>query len=131
ATHPLPYWCSSPSPCECGEGPRTATPDMSESTPTLAEELAEALDLSSDADGRAAGLFRQFLASGTYSRPLALSLIDVAQGRRGDSWEVRGLATLMLQEPLLALPAGRLAEFRFILGRLGLTVGGDGRMPAR
>src|SRR5690242_4828426 len=89
STHPLPDWCSNPSPGECDAGPRTATPDMSESTPTLAEELAEALDLSSDADGRAAGLFRQFLASVTYSRPLALSLINVAQGRCGDSWEVR------------------------------------------
>ena len=104
---------------------------MSESTPPLAGDLAEALDLASDADGRAADLFRQFLACGTYSRPLAMSLIDVAQGGCGDSWEVRCLATLMLQEHLLSLPAGNLAEFRVVLGRLGLAVARDGRMPGR
>jgi hypothetical protein len=104
---------------------------MREPTPPLAGEFAEALDLASNADGRVAVLFRRFLASEKYSRTLAMSLIDVAQGRCGDSWEVRRLATLTLQEHLLALPAGHLAEFRVILGRLGLAVGGDGRMPAR
>jgi hypothetical protein len=104
---------------------------MIESTPSLAGQLTEALDLGSDAEGRAADLFRQFLARGTYSRPLALSFIHVAQGRYGDSWEVRRLATLMLQEHLLGLPVGRLSEFRVVLGHLGLEVGGDGTMPAR
>ena len=67
-------------------------------------------------------MFQQFLNCVTYSRSFALSLIDVAQGRRGDSWEVRRLATLMLQEHLLSLPASNSPEFKIIFQHLGLEV---------
>ena len=104
---------------------------MSESEPRLPEEFVEVLDFVFDADRRAVDLFQQFLTCRTYSRSFALLLIEVALGNRSDSWEVRRLATLMLQEHLLSLCANNTLEFRIILKQLGLEVARDGNMPSR
>ena len=90
-------------------------PQMSESAPRLPKEFVEVLDLAFNADRRAVDLFQQFLTCVTYSRSFASLLIDVAQGKRNDSWEVRRFATLMLQEHLLSLPASNTLEFRIVL----------------
>jgi hypothetical protein len=102
---------------------------MSESTLRLSAEIVEVLDRAFDSDRRVVALFQQFFTRVTYSGSFALSLIDVAQGKRGDSWEVRRLATLMLQEHLLSLPASNTPEFKIVLENLGLEVASDGKVP--
>ena len=104
---------------------------MSRSSLPLLPDFVEILDLEFGGDRRVAELFQHFLTCVNYSRSLAFLLIDVAQGIRGDSWEVRRLATLMLQEHLLSLPAGDTIEFKIVLGRLGLETTSDGKMPSR
>ena len=82
---------------------------MSESPIRLPTEFVEAIELEFGDDRRVLDLFQRFMASVNYSRSFAFSLIDVAQGRCGDSWEVRRLATLMLQQHLLSLARRRFA----------------------
>ncbi|MEO8493754.1 MAG: hypothetical protein ABI614_01690, partial [Planctomycetota bacterium] len=65
--------------------------------------------------------------STSYSRQLAVLLIEAAQGVHRDSWEVRRLATLMLQGHLLLLDVKDEAEFDFIFQRLGLKSSGERR----
>lgn len=77
---------------------------------------------------RPASLVGRFLASGSYSRPLALDLLDAAAGREGDSWEVRRVAALLLQGQVLRVPAGNLAELELLLSRLGLLEAGSDRV---
>jgi hypothetical protein len=55
-----------------------------------------------------------------YLGRFARSLLDMAGGRRGDAWEVRCLAALMLGHQVACLPAGDVAEHRKVLRRLGL-----------
>jgi hypothetical protein len=104
---------------------------MSESTPELPAELIEVLERAFGAACHVRELFQQFLNCVSYSRSFALSLIYIAQGKRGDSWEVRRLATLMLQEHLLSLPASNSPEFKIVLEHLGLEVSSDGKLPSR
>lgn len=95
----------------------------------LPKDLFEVLRLEFAGDERAVDLFRQFLECATYSRQFVWLLIDVARGTLRDSWEVRQLATLMLQEHLLALDASNTAEFSLILQQLGLPARLDGKFP--
>jgi hypothetical protein len=104
---------------------------MSESTPRLLAEFIEVLDRSFGADRHLRELFQQFLNCVTYSRSFALALIDVAQGKQGDSWEIRRVASLMLQEHLLSLPASNLPEFKIVLEHLGFEVASNGKLPSR
>jgi hypothetical protein len=104
---------------------------MSESPPRLPKDFVEALELEFGDDRRVLHLFQQFIAYATYDRSFALSLIDVAKGRAGDSWEVRRLAALMLQQHLLPLRAGDTQEFRIVFERLALVVDGEGNLPSR
>lgn len=77
-----------------------------------------------DGDQRATDLFQRFLNCRSYSRQFVLLLIDVARGTHRDTWQVRRLAILMLQEHLLALDASDTREFGFVLEQLGLKKGG-------
>ncbi len=74
---------------------------------------------------RPLSLFSRFLASGSYSRPLALDLLDAAAGRTGDPWEVRRVAALLLQGQVLRIPARNLTEFGLLLSRLELKAAGS------
>lgn len=73
---------------------------------------------------RAAYLCGGFLKHQTYRRHFASRLLGVAKGEAGDSWEVRRLATLMLEHEVLKVPAADLAEFDFWLTRLNLKPAG-------
>jgi hypothetical protein len=77
---------------------------------------------------RAVSLVGRFLASRSYSRPLALELLDAAAGRAGEPWEVRRIAALLLQGQFLRVPAGNLAELELLLRRLGLLAAGSDRV---
>jgi hypothetical protein len=104
---------------------------MSQPPPRFPREFVEVLGREFGGDARAVRLFRQFMTRGSYSRAFASALIDVAQGRCDDSWEVRRLATLMLQQHLLSLRPGDAPEFAIVLGRLGLEVDCGGNLPGR
>lgn len=92
--------------------------------PRLRAGLAAALPSELARDARARDLFGRFLAAEGYSEELALDLVDVAAGTGGDSWEVRRIAALMLQEQVLRLPLQDGAGWALLLGRLGLLAPG-------
>lgn len=69
---------------------------------------------------RVLSLCAAFLGAEGYSPPLAARLLEIAAGRKGDRWEVRRLAALMLQQQVLRLPASDLPELGGLLVRLGL-----------
>ncbi len=98
----------------------------------LSDALIKVMHDEFSGDRRAVLLFQQFLHAAAYSRQFALLLIDVARGRHSDSWEIRRLVALMLQEHLLKLDAEDICEFRFVLEELGLRTerGSKTQMPA-
>jgi hypothetical protein len=72
-----------------------------------------------DAD-RVAELFSEFLGHQFYARSLAVKLLAAARGQAGDGWEVRQLATLMLENQVLKIPAVDMDEWDWLLGQLHL-----------
>src|SRR4051812_10048141 len=60
-----------------------------------------------------------------YRRRFALSLLDIARGRRHHAWEVRCLAALMLQHQCVCLPMSEVAEHAYLLRELGLKPSPD------
>ena len=86
----------------------------------LSDAFLKVFDEEIIADRRAVLLVQQFLHAGAYNRQFALLLIEVARGRAGDSWEIRRLAALMLQEHILKLDVENISEFRFIFEELRL-----------
>lgn len=90
----------------------------------LPRRLRETISRELGPGSRPLSLFSRFLASGSYSRPLALDLLDAAAGRMGDPWEVRRVAALLLQGQMLRIPARNLAEFGLLLSRLELEAEG-------
>lgn len=73
-----------------------------------------------DDPGRACELFDRLLRSETYCREFSLELLSIARGQRGDSWEIRRLAVLMLEHQILKIPGEDLGEFDLLLTSLGL-----------
>ena len=71
-------------------------------------------------DRIALALFNEFLSSKAYFRSFALKLIDVAKGNASESWGVRRLAALMLENQVLKLSPDEIGEFDFLLVQLGL-----------
>lgn len=67
-----------------------------------------------------AQLFVEFLVETDYQEGLVVRLLDVAQGKAGHSWDVRRLATLMLENQLLNIPVDHPEAFHLVLARLGL-----------
>jgi hypothetical protein len=65
-------------------------------------------------------LFNEFLPNKAYSRSFALKLIDVAKGNDSESWGIRRLAALMLENQVLKLSPDNTGEFDFLLVQLGL-----------
>src|SRR4051812_28106081 len=78
----------------------------------LATEFDDAL--------RAYDLFNEFLQCRFYSRSYSVKLLSVAKGEAGDAWEIRRLATLMLEHQLSKLPAEAIDEFDLLFTRLNL-----------
>ncbi len=68
----------------------------------------------------ALALFDEFLPRRVYCRNFALKLIGMARRDAGESWELRRLAALMLENHLLKLAPDNTEEFDLILVQLGL-----------
>ncbi|ETW92903.1 MAG: hypothetical protein ETSY1_41605 [Candidatus Entotheonella factor] len=79
----------------------------------LEHEFAEALPI--------IDLFVDMLHTVVGSRPLMARLLEVASGRTGEPWDVRQIATLMLEHQVLKLPARYDDDHHFLLSRLGLS----------
>ncbi len=73
------------------------------------------------------GLVARFLAAPSYSRPLALELLEVA-GSADAPWELRRVAALMLQSQVLRLAPRAVAEFGLLCDRLCLSEAGAERV---
>jgi hypothetical protein len=69
---------------------------------------------------RAAELLDACLQGAGYRRDIAVQLLGAARGEARDGWELRRLAALLLQDQVLRIPRGDLAEVAFLLGLLGL-----------
>jgi hypothetical protein len=65
-------------------------------------------------------LFDEFLSLSSYDRDFALRLIESARSGRGESWEIRRLAALMLENQVLRLPADSMLEYDSLFCALGL-----------
>lgn len=68
---------------------------------------------------RAGDLVSEFLRRPLYNRSFCRRLLDIARNRFRDKWEIRCLATLMLEHQLLQLPARNIAEFEVVFRLLG------------
>jgi len=69
----------------------------------------------------AAALLHRCLHRRTYHRAWCLELIAIARAPTSWTWELRHLATLILEQQLLKLPADDLREYRVLLKELGLV----------
>ena len=65
-------------------------------------------------------LFKEFLQVETYHRSFVTKLLYIAKGHAGDSWNVRQLATLMLQHQVRLLPPNKSSEFNYLFTQLKL-----------
>lgn len=65
-------------------------------------------------------LFDEFLRHKSYDRAYALKLLERAKGTGLDSWNVRRLATLMLEHQIVNLSAASIEEFDLFFVRLGI-----------
>jgi hypothetical protein len=63
---------------------------------------------------------RALVQQGRYARQLVLKLIATARGRSGETWPERRLAIMLLENQLLCLSPGDLAEFDWVFVQLGL-----------
>ena len=70
---------------------------------------------------RIADLLHTFIGRDSYDPEFALRLLRSARGRSGEPWEVRRLAVLMLENQILKLSEGSIAQHCAVLGELGLV----------
>jgi hypothetical protein len=91
------------------------------SSPPLPKALRAALVAEGTGDSRIPSLLRELLDPPVYRREAAVTLLERARGSHGDSWEVRRLAVLMLQDQLLRLAPSDLDEHVFLLRLLGIA----------
>jgi hypothetical protein len=87
---------------------------------SIPDRLSSILSREFDHSPIALALFDKFLASKAYGRSFALKLIEVAKGKDGESWGIRRLAALMLENQVLKLSPDNTGEFDFLLVQLGL-----------
>src|SRR5262249_2045605 len=69
---------------------------------------------------RAHDLFAEFLSHNRFSRSFCLRLLATARDRNGTAWELRRLATLMLEHQTLKIHPDNLDEFNFLFRQLNL-----------
>lgn len=95
-------------------------PSKSRQYPYLPDRLCNILSHEFEHSPLALALFNQFLPLEVYCRSFALNLIDIAKRSAGESWEIRRLAALMLENQVLKLSPDNIGEFDFLLAQLGL-----------
>lgn len=69
---------------------------------------------------QAYGLFDEFLRHQSHNKSFCLKLITVAKQRTAVPWNIRRLATLMLEHQVLKLPPDNLGAFDYLLVQLNL-----------
>ncbi len=83
--------------------------------------LFSILDEALPGQARARALVRDFWrCRRAYQRGFAQRLVAVAKGKRGDDWEVRCLAAVLLQHHFLCLPSEEIVEHSHLLQELGI-----------
>jgi hypothetical protein len=68
-------------------------------------------------------LFAEFLCYGKYNAGFCLKLLSIAKQETGVPWNIRRLATLMLEHQTLKLHPHNVEDFDFLLTHLGLKKG--------
>ena len=94
-------------------------------TPRIPEALLAILNAEFGQNPDVHDLFEEFFQVETYRRSFASRLLGVARGSDREVWEVRRLATLMLQHQVLLLSPDNRTEFDFLLTQLNLRASGD------
>ncbi|HEX4964105.1 MAG TPA: hypothetical protein VF173_24985 [Thermoanaerobaculia bacterium] len=90
--------------------------------PELPAKLLAVLPAELSGDPRARRLLARFLGAQGYREVFASDLVAVARGAGEDSWEVRRLAALMLQDQILKIPPSSSGEeLRSLLVQLGIA----------
>ena len=82
-------------------------------------------------DGRAYDLFDEFFRRDHYSRDFSLRLIETARGAENASWDIRRLATLMLENQALKIFAEDTREFDFLFTQLNIKTGNGSRAKVK
>lgn len=75
-------------------------------------------------------LFDDFLQQSGFNRGYCLILLAIARQRTGVAWEIRRLATLMLEHQILRIPPNNFADFDFLLTELQLKPPGPDEVVA-
>ena len=106
-------------------------PAKSRQYPYLPDRLRHIISQSFKPSPLALALFNEFLPSKAYSRSFAFKLIEVARGSVSDSWRIRRLAALMLENQVLKLSSNDIGEFDLLFVQLGLksAPGKDCELP--
>jgi hypothetical protein len=86
----------------------------------IADGLFAILAARFDNAREAYALCKTFLKHKTYSREFILSLLEVARRSSPGSWELRCLATLMIEHQMLKLPLNNVEEFDHLFVKLNL-----------
>lgn len=86
----------------------------------IPDSLLDIVSVEFGGSRRAYELFDRFLSHMSYDRDFAFALIKSAAGGRRDSWEIRRLAALMLENQVLRLPPENIDEYDSLLCALGL-----------
>jgi hypothetical protein len=89
-----------------------------ESYPNISDPLFTILKIEFNGSPEVYHLFDEFFRHRRYDRVFALKLIEKSKGDDADSWDIRRLATLMLEHQILSLSVANVPEFDFLLGKL-------------
>ncbi len=95
-------------------------PSRARPYPRIPGPLFTVLAAAFDSSPRVFDLFSEFFHHESYARSFTSKLLAIAKREDGDPWEVRRLATLMLQHQVLLLPPENIEEFDFLFAELGL-----------
>src|SRR5215469_13902739 len=88
---------------------------------SIPAHLLAAIERGFHDDALALHLFNEFFQLRGYDREFAVELIRAARNGRGNSWEARRLAVLMLEHQVLQIPESDLDELDILLVELGLN----------
>ncbi|MBV8176147.1 MAG: hypothetical protein JO151_16510 [Verrucomicrobia bacterium] len=94
----------------------------------LHANFRRALQAQFDGEPDLTGLCAEFLSTVKYDRRFVTKLLAISAGARGDSWNVRLLATLMLANQCRQLQQNDEDEFKFLFRKFGILSPDEKRM---
>ena len=101
---------------------------QAETAPSVPAHLSKIIAAEFNEGQRAHNLFEEFFKHNHYSKDFSLKLIKVAK-RAADSWDIRRLAALMLENQALKIPVKAVDEFDFLFVQLNLKPGNSPGLP--